>query len=1073
MLTFYVASNLSRANECVLDQIKVSRQNNRKVLILTPDRMNFRIQSYVFDVLKEKSLFDVEVNTLTRIVHKYLSNHGQEKTVLSKQAGIAIVKNILLSHKQDFTCFAKALHFDGFASVVYETICMLKACNVEPSCVAEKTSSPLLNQKLDELAFIYKKYEEFLSQDFSDSFNRLDLYEQLIKKEDFLDIDIYWIGFEDLTQKMLAILTKMARFTSVHIAVSYQKKENCQNYFLYHNAPYVAMLDFCTVQGIVSQTIWCKERDEDRAFLASHLFGISAEKYQAKKINFSILEANNPQDEVAFILRYIGLQVAKGNASYDDYALVLSQFSCYKDELIAQAKTCQIPLYLDESVSFIEHAYVRVIFDILSLLNENMDATLFVQLLKHPLFAIERQTLEKLENWIAYVGCKSISETSFDCINGEKDEDKVRHFYALFFTYQQRLNKETAFEQFIKLSKQLFNDLEYVTFLTQKQQQLLQQKEYELARSTAQLYQKFEQLWTELEKVLSSTSCDFDSYIRILRSVAYDMTISLPPVTHHSVKVYSLDKSELTPTKYMYFLGVNAGQFPPLLDDRGLVSDGEFAKVSYQKQVSPTIKQLNQRAKRKCLDALLLCDHTYLSYSTSNGVGGSLLSATIVDELISMLNLSVTKISPLLDLESIISSKDKTLFQMQNFSKYLTRNSFAQLTTSYSGDKEQLVSLSLLNDICEDRKYLSQYFDEYDRKNIDDAYALFYPKGTASVSQFERFYACPYQHFVQYGLRVKPNEDSLMTSREFGNILHLFCMKFVQDIRGKKLDQEQLVSRAHTNLSHILQLPEYARFSQDSTNYFLLQSLQSEVVRLAKALYNENNHSKFVPVVLEGSFGGDALLVRADEKEIKMKGKIDRVDEYQSMFRIVDYKTGADSFSYTDVASGKKLQLLIYVLAYANKSNKTPVSAVYLPIKNKFDKEEKQAYSFDGLIPDNHALLSAMDDRLDQASYTSDIIKASTNENGEIAKVHDLMLGKGDIKELCQFAYSMIEQAYKNSIHGQIAPNPLVVQNKRTCQYCSYLPMCKFSIMKGDKERIVETCDFQKLMGKEDMHEAN
>lgn len=1073
MLTFYVAPTQNTANECALDCIKESRKNGRRVLILTPDRMNFRIQSYVFDVLHEKSLFDVEVNTLTRVVERYLANTGKKEVVLSKQAGIGIVKNILLSHKDKLTCFAKSSYYDGFASVVYEMICMFKSCNLTPESIAEHTSSPMLTAKLQELAFIYKEYETFLSRQFSDSFNRLDLYCSSIKKEDFSNVDVYWIGFEDVTAKMLAIMTKMAKFTRVSVSVSYQKKEACHNYLLYKIAPYLTMVDFCHAQGVAYESIWCKEQTQDKAFLSSHLFGVSSDTYTLTTSDYSILQADTKADEVAYILRSIGLQVVKGQASYDDFAIVLSQFEGYKEEIVSQAKECQIPLYLDESISFIEHAYVRLVFDLLHLLDGSMSADRLVEILKKPIFKIGRHTLEVLENWITYTGTKWASLSTFVCIEQEEDYDKIVQIFNQLTDSSTKLKQAHLFSEFSLLVKQLLNDIEYVSFLGTKQQEFLQNGEYELARSTAQLYSKWTTLWTELDKVLGDTQCTFGDYIRILQSVATDMTISLPPMTHHSVKVYNLTKSELTPAKYMYFLGANANQFPSLSLDSGIVSDEEMAKLSYAKRLSPTIKQLNDRAKRKVLDALLLSNHTILSYPTSDEGGATLLGATVVDELLSMLSISPVSVSPMLDLNAVCNLNDDKLLDLQCFSPYLARNAYAKLVTSQTGQKQELITLSMFNDLCKDKSYIEQYYDEYDRPEIKGAYDVFYPKHSSSVSQFERYFACPYQHFVKYGLRLKEKEDSRVTSREVGNILHLFCMRFVQALGQGKIEEGAIQSIAEEHLANILSLQEFARFAGDESNYFVLMSLRDEVVRLAKFLCSEKEYSKYVPVVLEGNFDKDALTLSVDGKKITLKGKIDRVDKYAGTFRIVDYKTGADHFTYTDIASGKKLQLLIYVLAYRHMTNSTPASAVYLPIRNKFSKDEEFSYTYDGIIPNNHSMLTAMDSRLSDNNYTSTVVKASTNESGDLAKVHELMLDSDDLSELCSYAYRKLEEGYRLSLLGNIAPYPLVSQNKSACDYCQYLSMCKFSKYKGDKEHIVEKTTLDELLGKEGQDETN
>ena len=103
---------------------------------------------------------------------------------------------------------------------------------------------------------------------------------------------------------------------------------------------------------------------------------------------------------------------------------------------------------------------------------------------------------------------------------------------------------------------------------------------------------------------------------------------------------------------------------------------------------------------------------------------------------------------------------------------------------------------------------------------------------------------------------------------------------------------------------------------------------------------------------LEYGFVSDNLFKR----DIKLKGSIDRIDTCNDKFIIIDYKTGDSNFdSFTDVFSGKKLQLLVYEKAFENISGLKPAGVFYLPITNGFSKT-KNNYKQSYVIVNNHAL---------------------------------------------------------------------------------------------------------------------
>src|SRR5207237_10298478 len=63
---------------------------------------------------------------------------------------------------------------------------------------------------------------------------------------------------------------------------------------------------------------------------------------------------------------------------------------------------------------------------------------------------------------------------------------------------------------------------------------------------------------------------------------------------------------------------------------------------------------------------------------------------------------------------------------------------------------------------------------------------------TASVSQLESVAACPFKHFVQYGLRLEQREEEDPTAIDLGNVYHETLEKLVGTILKQKLSWKEL-----------------------------------------------------------------------------------------------------------------------------------------------------------------------------------------------------------------------------------------------------------------------------------------
>lgn len=146
----------------------------------------------------------------------------------------------------------------------------------------------------------------------------------------------------------------------------------------------------------------------------------------------------------------------------------------------------------------------------------------------------------------------------------------------------------------------------------------------------------------------------------------------------------------------------------------------------------------------------------------------------------------------------------------------------------------------------------------------------------------------------------------------------------------------------------------------------------------------------------------------SQNKDVKMafKGRIDRVDVYETddkvYVKVVDYKTGANSFNLLGVYYGTSLQLMLYLdeavkITADKKKNKEktviPAAVLYYKIKDPFieaedideeavDKEILSQLKVDGLISEKKEVLEAFDNNFSEVneSYSSYVVPVSTKK---------------------------------------------------------------------------------------------
>jgi len=186
-------------------------------------------------------------------------------------------------------------------------------------------------------------------------------------------------------------------------------------------------------------------------------------------------------------------------------------------------------------------------------------------------------------------------------------------------------------------------------------------------------------------------------------------------------------------------------------------------------------------------------------------------------------------------------------------------------------------------------------------------------------------------------------------------------------------------------------------------------------------------------------------------KLITVGGIADRVDVYETekgkYVRIIDYKTGAKEFKYSDVLFGLNLQMLIYLAAMAEKGKVIPSGILYLPSsvpeisgeKNISDeavkKEKDKKLASSGVVLDNAEIINAM-----EMGASGRFLPTGIKDNGNYTKPQNVISEKG-FEILFEHTKNLIKTMADNLIGGDIPASPLMVNNN-SCAYCPYGSVC-------------------------------
>lgn len=379
------------------------------------------------------------------------------------------------------------------------------------------------------------------------------------------------------------------------------------------------------------------------------------------------------------------------------------------------------------------------------------------------------------------------------------------------------------------------------------------------------------------------------------------------------------------------------------------------------------------------------------------------------------------------------------------------------------------------------------------RRLHPDGVARLHPSGvlTSSVSALEDFAACPFRHFAQRQLRLKPREEFEADAIGAGNMLHAVLEAFHRETLGSRGAWRRWDSAAAADC--ILQLGEQAltesRFAplvQDPLiAWQTRRRLRGLSLAVREAIEWMSTYS-LDPVLAEFRFGDTPeatapawVLPLGGDRLLRLRGSIDRLDvgclpDGRRIVAVFDYKSTASPSHAAAFQQGLELQLLGY-LAFAVGSTEVrraiaagspgggeeghpwlPCGAFEVPLAPKMvslahDEAPEVARNryLDSLTHLGHAdraHLAALDGSATGergGPWSRQFKKGHFRDSPEFQARIDLVLG-------------FLRQHAEAVLDGVVGIQPVRYgANSAACDHCDYAALCRFEPLRGEYRTLV------------------
>ena len=1123
-LQFYFGgSGAGKSRQLQMDMLRwAEKERDRNFLFLVPDQFTMQTQVDLVAASSHGGIMNIDVLSFGRLAHRIFEETGMgQETVLDDTGKSLVLRRVASTLSGSLPVIGKNLDKIGYIHEVKSAISEFMQYGLDVSKVGElvafSAGRGMLSGKLSDLQKLYEAFLAYNRDRFVTTEETLELLTRAVAKSKIIEGSvIVFDGFTGFTPIQYRLIRELMTLTErVIVSITIDIKEDpyklCgEQELFYLSKKTVADLERIARQEHIKRTddIFIKwtpfsrfRETEALSHLEQNLFRYPHRAFEKETQSLEIAEAIHPAAEVKETCIRIKKLVLEEGYCYRDIAVVTGDLATYGDYFEREALVYDIPFFMDRTRGLLLNPFIEYIRSALLILLRNFSYESVFHFLRCGLSDFTLEEVDLLENYVIACGIrgrKKWSEAFTREGAGEEELLKINELRERFFLQMSLLSGRRM------QAGEMVNEL--YTFIVQgKIQEKLacferffqESGEPEKAREYAQIYRLVMELLEQIYALLEKEEMTLQEFADILDAGFGEIQVGTIPGSVDRVVVGDMERTRLKQVKVLFFLGVNDGNIPKGSSKGGIISDvdREFLQQSGMELAPTPRQQMYIQRLYLYMNMTKPSQKLYLSFSRISSQGKSIRPSYLIDvirKLFPMLEIRKSA-QERADLSQIIGPEDGLEFVARKLREYAAGR--------LSGcEQEELFSLyhfyeqdSRLSDFA--GKLAKAAFGRYQHHSLGKAVAraLYGIQLENSVSRLERFAACAYAHFLEYGLMLREREEYRFEQVDMGNVFHevleLFAGKLAKcgmswfDFEEKEGDRLLLEAMQECTARY----GETVLYSNARYEY-MTERMYRILKRTIRTLKEQLRAGVFVPSAFELSFSRveapDTInIALSAEERMKLKGRIDRVDTYEDedhvYVKVIDYKSGSHKFDLAAVYYGLQLQLVVYMKVAAKLEQSrhpdkevVPAALLYYHVSDpmimvdkelteeELNREIKKQLRMTGIVSAREQVISLLDRDFTDKSL---VIPVERKKDGSLSD-RSAVLEQQDYELISDFVSHKIRSFGRRILSGDIEINPCQQGNKDACAFCSFSQICEFEKAEGYRKRILAGGEEEELL---------
>lgn len=1096
-------------------------------LFLVPDQFTMQTQVDLVNASDCGGIMNIDVLSFGRLAHRIFEETGYgSKPVLDDTGKNLVLRKVAASLKEEMPVIGKNLNKIGYIHEVKSAISEFKQYGIsamEVGKLAEFAKGRgALYYKLKDLEVVYKGFNDYIRDRFITTEETLELLTRAVGRSEIIKNSvIVFDGFTGFTPIQYRLIQELLRLTKrVIVSITIDIQENPfkiggeQELFYLSKKTTGDLCQLAKEAGIEKDSdIYIKndplprfKDNKPMAHLEQNLFRYPAKPFKGEQNNIFLSEALNPVMEVRQVCIQIKKLVLLQGYNYRDIAVVTGDLETYGDYFEREALVYDIPLFMDKTRGLLLNPFIEYIRSALKMVLGDFSYETVFHYLRCGLTGFLPEEIDCLENYVLAYGIRGKKKWSQSFVRKEDDQqlallEKINNTRNCLMEQIAPLleKKETAGE----MVKTLYDFIVAGSIqekLAGYENYFREKGDGERAREYAQIYRLVMELLEQIMALLSDEVMTLREFADVLDAGFEEIEVGIIPGSVDRIVVGDMERSRLKQVKVLFFLGVNDGNIPRSGSKGGILSDidREFLQQS-EFELAPTPRQqMYIQRLYLYMNMTKPSDRLYLSWARINSQGKSIRPSYLIDTVKKLFPQAEIKKASVIQnaLDQIIGKKDGLTLLAEELRDYasgregtLSWQELYSLYRLYAKDEEYSPYAEKLSEAA---------FAHYEHKPLAKAVAraLYGSMLENSVSRLEKYAACAYSHFLQYGLMLKERDEYSFEQVDLGNIFHEVLEAFAGKLAENKYtwfdfpkeEGDRLLKEALDACT--MAYGETVLYSSARYEYMTerMYRILKRTIRTLKAQLLEGD---FIPASFEMSFSKvenleSVNIALSEGEKMKLKGRIDRIDTCQDKehvyVKVIDYKSGSKRFDLAALYYGLQLQLVVYMNVATEIERKNhpdkevvPAALLYYHVSDPLIKVQEELTEKEinqeilkelrttGIVSEDEKVVSLLDKNFTDKSL---VVPVEQKKDGSFS-VRSSTIAREDYETVSQFVNYKIRQFGREILDGNIEINPCEQGGKQSCTYCAYRGICDFEEkVAGYDIRLLENPPKEELLEK-------